>query len=187
MSTRNAKILLTSGLGALLAVVVGSILALRDDEAARSVQLREGDVVVVTGSLDDALDEASRRAGFEIVAPGALPNGFAVTEVQIPAAPPPLPNGGQRPDFRVVSLNVRGADGGFQMQQLKSSFQPSIDARKLETDIAGAEVYYIETETAVVYNMMADGRGFSLNFDKAKVLPREQVLAILKATRVNAG
>jgi|GEM_PF-6615558 len=150
-------------------------------DSASSVALQDGDVVVSQGSPEETLREASRIAGFQLKAPGHLPDGYELAAVLIHPAPEGLPGLGAPSDERIVSLSFKGPSP-FQMDQLRDGFDPQLSGQKLDGAVAGAEVWADTTDTSRIYSVLADGRGYIFLFNKDSTLNESEILDMVRST-----
>ncbi len=168
--------------------VAGGVAALKlfgdDRMGARSVQLRDGDVVSASVSVEDALARASRSAGFPVVSPkdpGKIVDGLGLENVWVQPAPPPGPPGAPPRTFRVVSLNYAGPGVTFSVDELNGGFDPTTSGERLTVGNGDVAIYVRETETGVSYSMLARERGFILNSEKPNLVPGDTAVAFLLA------
>ena len=173
----------TVALGAtavLVGIAAAAVWLFWSEDPAASVTLREGDYVVATVSLDDALEEASGKAGFEVVAPRKAPAGYAVKDILVHSQPE-RPPGAPPTDFRLVTTRLESGPDAFTFDQLRGAFDPALSGEAIQNTLPGAEVYYLETKTAVVYSMIVKGRGFVVWFDPSRALTRSDALKLLES------
>lgn len=171
-------------LGLVLGATIAILSLFRDGSEARSVQLRDGDVVSASAAAEDALARASRSAGFAVVSPkdpGKIMDGLGLENVWVQPAPPPGPPGAPPRAFRVVTLNYAGPGVTFSVDELNGGFDPTTSGERLTVGNGDVAIYVRETETGVSYSMLARERGFILNSEKPNLAPRDTAVAFLLA------
>lgn len=171
-------------LGLALGATIAILSLFRDGSEARSVQLRDGDVVSASVSAEDALARASKSAGFAVVSPkdpGKIVDGLGLENVWVQPAPPPGPPGAPPRTFRVVTLNYAGPGVTFSVDELNGGFDPTTSGERLTVSNGDVAIYVRETETGVSYSMLARERGFILNSEKPNLAPRDAAVTFLLA------
>lgn len=166
--------------GGAIGVAVAFVFSSLNDDVAQSITVREDGVVISEESLAEALEEASSRAGFAVVAPRNEPQGMRVHDIYVHPELRTSP-GGPVSEFRVVSLQLEVSGLTFLLDELRGGFNPVLSGEKLEGVVSDADVYYDETDKAVVYSMLTKDRGFILNYPKERALSRDVTLALLSS------
>ncbi len=180
MSKTSVRLAILSFAGALVGTAGAFAAISLGGETAHSITVRDGDVVVQRTSLDDALQEATERAGFLVVAPRNAPQGIRVRDILVHPELPALP-GGAKPDFRLVSVQLEKNGKTFLLDELRGGFNPMLSGKDLGDVVAGADVYHDETDTAVIYSMLVKGRGFIMSFPKDQALDPVAAVSLLSA------
>jgi len=175
----NTRLLIAAGTVLALGILVIAVVVLTSDDSANAptVTVREGNAVVAVDSIEAAIADASGRAGFSVIVPKDLPEGYWLAEISIPAAPSP-----QSQQVRIVTLTFVSAEHGFELIQLDSEFDPGPDATELPGAIAGATVFEAETVRLQFLSMLAHGRWFIIQLIKPQSLDRADALAVLAST-----
>jgi hypothetical protein len=177
-SPRSLAIL--GAVGAFAGIVAAVAVLSWERDVANSITVRQEGVVITEDSLEEALREASRRADFTVVAPKSSPQGMKVHDIYVHPELATSP-GGPKSEFRLVTLQLEAKDLKFTIDELRGGFNPIITGVDLGDVVAGAKVYFDETDTAVIYSMLAKGRGFILSFPKESALVRDDAIALLSA------
>jgi len=179
----KAAWVLLAGAGLIVGVIAGAVSLFGDVGSAQSVRVRDGDVVVVTGSVDEALAEASRRAGFSIVAPAAgSMSGVRLEGVLIPAPPPPGPPGSPPRTFRVVTLDFAVGDTNLQLDETNEEVDPSFAGDEMPAGLPGARLFRESTDGGTTYSLLVGQRGFLLGIPRGANVSESVALELLRRT-----
>lgn len=146
---------------------------------AETVVLQEGPVVVGEKPLDEALAEASQRAGFNVEAPGYLPSDTKIETITVfPVAEPP---GRPAASFRHVWLHLRTERGGFIVDETNEPFQSAGGGEETVYEGKEGRIYRVESEYAVSYSRVTEHRGYSIDLVKPFSLPEDEVVKLLQS------
>jgi len=167
-----------------IAVAVGigatALAVSADSESPEPVTVWADGELVTHDDLAAALEEASEKAGFEVVAPSSHPEGLEVRAILVHQGPE-LPAGAPKSEFGLATLQLEVGSSRALLDQLRGQFRPTVADELLPNTVPNAEVYYNETDAAVIYSMLTRGRGFILNSALEQAMDRETALEVLSA------
>lgn len=102
-----------------------------------------------------AFADASRIAGFEVLAPAQLPANWAVTTIGV------SPKGPQASTFRTVTITLRGATDGATLIEVNEPSQ-TFDGQSRPAAGPGGQFSSSSTLTNTTYSLVTDNRTYSL-------------------------
>ncbi|MGH2609008.1 MAG: hypothetical protein ACRDHF_07945 [Tepidiformaceae bacterium] len=131
---------------------------------------RDNQVVATFDSQQEAAEESTELAGFEVLTVEGLPDGFAVSGFEVPTGFPGAA-------VRRVQVAVESDTGGLLVEQLNS--RAAIDgADELDASEPG-DYLRRQTGRGFTYYLVTDDRTFTISTQRPDTLTDEEALRVL--------
>jgi len=135
---------------------------------------RGGQVLGTYATPDEAFASASKEAGFDVLPPGQLPQGFRIASINV--LDPPA---GVQTPLRHVEIGIRSDSGGAMISELNTRSDPGPDAVGISSSSPGD---YFASPDSKTYTRLTSDRTYTLGLPNA-ILSQAEAIEVLSSIR----